>query len=294
MDTYDLKRFLTLANNLKFNQTASKCSVSQSALSRTITRLEDELGVRLFNRNNHSVSLTEAGKIFKEYAENYLNNFNEIKQKLKNLNHPLSGKIRLYCSVTASLFLLPQLLNKFRNLFPQIEIKIETGDAAIALEKLVNDDVDLSIAALPKHLSKELTTIELAKIPLIFIAPCQIPTSWYENNKLSWKNIPYVLSEQGELRHAINSWFVKHKILNPKIYAEVAGHEAIVSMVALGLGVALIPQAVIEQSLLSNSVQTILVPDDIEPFNVSLCIKPQSLKKEHIKAFVNLIENTID
>ena len=64
-------------------------------------------------------------------------------------------------------------------------------------------------------------------------------------------------------------------------------------MVALGLGIALIPQAVVEQSSLGESVQVILSPIDIKPFNVSLCTMPQNLKKNHIQAFINIVETKI-
>ena len=293
MDINDIKRFLNLAQCLNFNQASTQCLISQSALSRTISRIEEEFSIKLFDRDNRSVTLTKAGLIFKEYAENFLYKYEKLEYELKNLNHPLTGKIKLYCSVTASLFLLPPLLNRFRMHFPNIEISVETGDAGIAIEKVISNNVDLAIAAIPKKLNTKIITIDLTKIPLVFIAPIQIPNSWLIRNQIDWQNVPYIMSEHGELKNELNNWFIKHKITKPSVYAKVAGHEAIASMVALGLGIALIPQAVIEQSILSNSVQTILVPDDITPFNVSLCLKPQRLKQEPLKTFIELITTNI-
>lgn len=293
MDTREIKAFLVLADNLNYTISATQCSMSTSALSRTIMRLENELSTTLFTRDNKTVNLTEAGKTFKSFAEQFNSKFEAIKQELKTIDQPLSGKIRLYCSVTASLFLLPQLLNKFRFLYPNIEIKIETGDAAVAIQKLKSNNADLSIAAVSKTVPKDIFTIELAKIPLVFIAPKQIPQNWYSDNNVDWLTVPYIISEQGELRKELKLWFHRNHINKPYIYAEVAGNEAIVSMVALGLGVALIPQAVVEQSSLGAAVQILLSPLDIAPFNVSLCVTPQSLKQNHIKAFINMVETKI-
>ncbi len=293
MDLRELHTFLVLANCLHFGKAANTCAMTPSTLSRIIKRLEDELEVQLFKRDNRNVVLTEQGVIFKKFAEQYSHAYNTMKAELNNLHEDMHGKIKLYCSVTASIFLLPSLLHQFRSKYPQIEMNIETGDAAMALQKLQANDVDLSIAAVSKSLPRDIISFELAKIPLVFIAPKDIPTDWYKDNDINWKQLPYIISEQGELRKSIDCWFKRHRITTPKIYAEIAGNEAIVSLVALGVGVALIPKAVVEQSSNASNVQVLLQPMEVQPFNVSLCVKAESLDKKQILAFVNMLESSL-
>ncbi|VFS46311.1 DNA-binding transcriptional regulator IlvY [Budvicia aquatica] len=78
--------------------------------------------------------------------------------------------------------------------------------------------------------------------------PCPVRTQMMEN-KPDWANIPFILPEHGPTRRRIDQWFRRYHISNPQIYATVAGHEAIVSMVALGCGIALIPSVVLDNSL---------------------------------------------
>lgn len=291
MDVKELKAFVCLTKNLNFSLTAKQCAMSSSALSRTINRIENELNTTLFIRNNKTVTLTEAGKLLLTYAQNTLQNYDYLKTSIQVLKSPIKGKLKLYCSVTASMIILPNILNNYRNKYPDVEIKIETGDAAQGIEKVLNNEVDISIAAVPKKLPSSLFAIELLQIPLVFIAPKQIPKAWIENNNLNLNVVPYIISEQGELRKEFNNW-VKKENIKPHIYAEIAGNEAIVSMVALGLGIALVPKAVAEQSILKDSVQIIFTSNNITNFKVSLCGLNKNLIDKTTKSFVDLVCST--
>lgn len=295
MDTKHIQDFLVLAEKLNYTEAAAMRASTTSTLSRKIMRLEDELSVKLFYRDNKTVKLTKAGERFKQFAEQFLSNFILLENELKSLDRPLSGKIRLYCSVTASLLLLPQILNNFRRLYPDIEISIETGDAANAIPKILSRDADLAIAAIPKNAPKDMITIGLAQIPLVFIAPKQLPSTWKfkaKSNTIDWHLVPYIVPSKGELRKELEQWFNK-KDIEPNIYTEVAGNEAIVSMVALGLGIALVPLAVIEMSSIGKSVQIINRPIELQPFNVSLCVSEKKLKSKAIYAFVETARTVV-
>ena len=82
MDHRSLRHFLNLAESLHFGRASEAGHISPSALSRTIRRLEDEVGAALFDRNNRSVSLTPAGRLFQEYARDALNDWESIRGAL--------------------------------------------------------------------------------------------------------------------------------------------------------------------------------------------------------------------
>lgn len=295
MDTKEVKDFLVLADKLNYTEASAICATSPSTLSRKIMRLEQELCVKLFERDNRTVKLTQAGERFRQFAEQLTTGLMLLENDLKSLNRPLSGKIRLYCSVTASFLLLPQILNRFRCLYPEVEISLETGDAANALTKITSREADLAIAAITKDTPKDLLTISLAQIPLVFIAPRQIPPTWKKDpakEELLWHTVPYIVPSKGELRKELDLWFQK-KGISPNIYTEVSGNEAIVSMVALGLGIALVPMAVVEMSSIGKSIQIIDRPIDLQPFNVSLCVPEKKLKTQAIYVFVETAKTVV-
>ena len=96
--------------------------------------------------------------------------------------------------------------------------------------------------------------------------------------------LPIIVSEQGLARKRSDQWF-RNKGISPNIYAEVAGNEAIVSMVALGLGVGLVPAAVIDHSPMGEKVRLLEVKPALRPFDVGLCVLKRRLDEPRIRAF---------
>lgn len=129
MDLRDLKLFLHLAESHHFGRTAKAMHVSPSTLSRQIQRLEEILGQPLFLRDNRTVQLTDAGEQLKEFAQQTLLQYQQLKHSLGQHGPSLSGELRLFCSVTAAYSHLPPILDRFRAQHPLVEIKLTTGDA---------------------------------------------------------------------------------------------------------------------------------------------------------------------
>ena len=97
-----LTHFLALAEHLHFGQASVASNISISALSRSIRQLEGEVGVRLFDRDNRAVVLTDKGRQFLHYAKNATRQWRLICNDLADNHDELQGEISLYCSVTAS------------------------------------------------------------------------------------------------------------------------------------------------------------------------------------------------
>ena len=126
LDTRSLKQFVNLADSLHFGRASEASHVSPSALSRSIQRLENEVGAALFARNNRSVSLTHAGSLFLNYARDTLGEWDAIRNTLMEESGELHGQISMYCSVTASYSFLFEILTRFRRDNPRIEIILHT------------------------------------------------------------------------------------------------------------------------------------------------------------------------
>ncbi len=293
MDLRDLKLFLLLADSRHFGKTAKASYISPSTLSRQIRRIEEELGYSLFLRDNRTVELTKAGYLFKQFAQKTLVNFQDITQSLKQDNALLKGELRLFCSVTAAYSHLPGLLDRFRDKQPEVEIKLTTGDAADAIEKIQSNMVDIAIAGQPTYLPGSIGFISMGEIPLVIIAPalsCPV-NKLIKQNKIDWSSVPFILPEHGPTRHRIDHWFRKTKIANPLIYATVAGHEAIVSMVALGCGVALIPDVVLDNSPEAIRNRIIILNNIHVPsaFDLGVFVYKKRLDEPVINAFWQLL-----
>ena len=294
MNVRSLSHFLALADHLHFGQASVACNISISALSRSIRQLEGEVGTRLFDRDNRSVTLTRKGRKFQQYAKNSTRQWRVICNELKDDSDDLQGEISLYCSVTASHSILFDLLNRFRPDHPGIEIKLHTGDPELAISRVVAGHEEIAIAALPASLPAGLNTRAVTESPLVFIVASD---SVVDNaagagaekrlSKKDWAEVPMILSESGLARSRVNQWF-RNIGVKPKIYAQVAGNEAIVSMVSLGLGVGVVPKIVLDNSPVADRISIVEVKPDLAPYTVGLVVLKKNLDNPLVKAFWEL------
>lgn len=287
MNQRELALFLHLAKTLNFARTSEACHVTPSSLSRVIQRLEAEIGAPLFERDNRHVALTSAGQAFREFADETRNNWLALKERLAQEERLLTGEISLFCSVTASYSFLYELLSRFRQQHPGIEIKLHTGDTALTLERVLTEQEDIGIAALPENVPSSLCVQVLTTTPLVFIAPVSAPhfnSALVEDDVVQWENVPMILSESGLAREQVDRWFRQHRI-KPNVYAQVAGNEAIVSMVSLGFGVGLVPKLVVDNSPLAARIRVLNVTHGMTPFAIGVCALQRKLSNPLIKAF---------
>ena len=293
MNTKSLEHFLLLVRTLHFGRASEEANISLSAMSRNIRQLEEEVGVSLFTRDNRSVVVTPEGKAFENYARETLAKWDEIRRDLSDSSGKLQGEISLYCSVTASYSILFDLLNRFRPEYPDIDIKLHTGDPEHAISRVLSGDEEFCIAANPANLPKTLLFKSITDSPLVFIAPIDprdqdIPAK-PPTEVQQWAQVPMILSEGGIARTRVDQWFKAIKV-TPRIYAQVAGNEAIVSMVSLGLGVGVVPKIVLDNSPFATRVQTLSVTPTLEPYELGLITSKRNLKNPLIDAFWSMVD----
>ncbi|MEH8018838.1 HTH-type transcriptional activator IlvY [Rheinheimera muenzenbergensis] len=289
MDIRSAQLFQHLASSLNFSKTSEQMYVSAPTLTRVIQRLEQELGAELFFRDKRSVRLTPAGERFAGFVRNWLDEWHQLQIDLQLASAELSGEIRLFCTVTASYSHLPAILDRFRLSCPKAEIKLTTGDAASAIEKVRLDEVDIALAAHPAYLPANLAFRSIASLPVMLIAPtipCKV-NDLLQQQPIPWYKIPLIMPEHGPARSRFDRW-LQDMAISPQVVAKVDGHEAMVSMVALGTGVALVADAVVSNSPVKDRVRTLELDYRFEPFDLGVCMLNKRLHEPLIKAFWQL------
>src|SRR5699024_3676145 len=288
MHTRPLRLFVTLADTLHFGRYSQLSHISPSALSRNIKQLEEQLGVELFTRNNRQVELTKQGEVFLEYAREALTQWHHIKRTLQPSPYTLQGSLSLYCSVTASYNFLYELLNDFRLNYPSIEVHLHTGDPALAVEMVANNEADLAIGARPDDLPHHILFQPITHSALLFIAPANQP-QWIEQlsgkvEAKTWTQVPFILAEEGLARQRTDAWLALHGV-RPKIYSQVRGNEAIVSLVSLGYGIGVAPQIVLDNSPFNQRIKVLPVTPALAPYDIGLFTRRERLEEPLIDAF---------
>ncbi|KGQ70275.1 transcriptional regulator [Chelonobacter oris] len=292
MNFQEIKLFLDLAENRNFHQTAVQNHMSPSTLSRQIQKMEAELKQSLFLRDNRQVSLTKTGEKFLLFARQNWQQWQQFKQALNTGQTELQGELKLFCSVTAAYSHLPPILERFRRHYPQVEIKLTTGDPANAIEQVRSQQADLALVGKPLKLPDNIDFHFIAHIQLSLITPRVACTSTrlLQQHPPDWQQIPFILPVAGPVRERIDLWFKQMNIKHPKIYASVSGHEGIVPMVALGCGVALLPDIVIKNSPMNGQVSYLDLPLSVKPFELGVCVQKKRLQLPLIDAFWHILQ----
>lgn len=245
MDFFELNAFLNLSQTLHFARTAEKVNLSPSALSRMISRLEEESGTILLERNNREVRLTPQGADFARFAKKCLDEQEDILNSFKALGDEVSGSLHVYASVTACYSIMPPFIKALADKYPKIHLEIETGDPAGAVNAVKEGRAELAVAAIPEAGLSGFDTLPIRRTPLVFAASIG---SKYENVGGSPQDIvssvPLILPKTGLARERFDAW-IQSQNVKPLIAAETEGNEAIMALVKLGIGIGLIPHIVL-------------------------------------------------
>jgi LysR family positive regulator for ilvC len=289
MNEYEpLHQFVELAHSLHFGRAARACHVSPSALSRSVQRLEAQIGEPLFEREHHKVTLTPAGEQFRHHALAVLEEWQRYEQQRARSHGVLNGTVHVYCTVTAAQGIVPDLFGRVRRAHPGIRIDLATGYASDAIDRLRGGDIDISVAALPEHLPTGIASRLLVTTPVVFVGPnVDGPVQAAINRRrVDWSTVPLVLPAHGLARDYVDEW-LDARAITPTVYAEIEGHEAILALVALGCGVGVVPKLVLENSALQDRVMEIPTRPALPPFRVALCVRERSLVNPVVAAVWN-------
>ncbi len=143
MDFQHLTVFQAVARRLSFSRAADELNLSQPAVSKHIQLLEAELGVRLFQRVGRRVELTDAGRIVVDYAQRVSVLTEEVRRVLGELEGLQRGYLRLGASSTPGLYLIPEVLARFRKRYPAVQTTLAISNSADIARRVLAGEFDL-------------------------------------------------------------------------------------------------------------------------------------------------------
>jgi len=158
MTLNELRYAVAVAQERNFRRAAECCFISQPALSIAIQKLEDELGIQIFERSKTEIAVTNIGNLVIEQAQRVLEEADKVKVLARSGNNPLVGPIRLGVIFTVGPYLLPKIIPTLRKLAPEMPLNIEEGLTANIEQQLRNGHLDAAILALPFDVPGIITT----------------------------------------------------------------------------------------------------------------------------------------
>lgn len=289
MNHHEIKNFLTVAELLHFGRASEICNLSPSALTRSIQRLENELGQELFIRDNRRVQLTVAGETFLDYASKALRDWDKVCEDLI-YDGAVQGVVSLFASVTAVHSVLPDLLESYRVSYPDVRLSLQTGAAEDSIEKLVAGEIDIAVAALPDRQMDRVEFLPLLTTNLVFVGPKKKQKNLVYSEPNDLRKLPLVLARSGVSRARVNQCLRELGAHTARI-SEVSGNEGILAMVRLGCGIGVVPELVLERSPFADDLEVLENTPELAPYVVGLCSTQKNLQRASVSALWQLAES---
>lgn len=248
MDLAQLEVFLTVAREGRFSRAAEKLYRTQSAVSQSIRKLEEEIGEPLFDRSSREGLLTDAGQVLKEYAERLLNLRNDAQEALVELRSLHQGKLVIAANEFTALYLLP-VLARFRRLHPMIKITVLRSLGSHIPDDVLRHNCEFGVLTYDPQ-DAQLHAIAVYLDELIFVVPPSHPLAKAPQVSIRQLGAETFVAHivASPYREKVIQAFKRHKTpLNMDI--ELPTLQAIKRFVAMGNGVALVPEISVESEL---------------------------------------------
>jgi len=258
-----LKIFDAVARHLSFSRAAEALYLSQPAVSMQIKQLAENVGVPLLEKQGKKLYLTEAGKEFLHYCRSILQQIGEAELVLAELNGLERGRLSISVVSTANYF-MPQLLAKFIQQHPKIQVNLHVANRDAVLKQLNDNSADLAIMGQPPE-GADMLSQSFMQNPLVVIAAPNHPLA--KGRSIKPKQLAqetFLLREQGSgTRGVADRYFFSHKMKLPA-HMEMDTNEAVKQSVQAGMGLGIISRHCIELELETKRL-TIL---DVEHFPI--------------------------
>lgn len=252
MELDQLRHFLKVAEHANFTRAAQEVELSQPALSRSISRLEEELGQPLFERQTRKVSLTDAGNLLLDKARQILTLVDDTKAQF--VDDGRTGRIRVAAIPTIAPYFLPERLRDFHRDFPCSCVVVFEDTTDNLVKKLKDGLVDVVIAAMPID-AKYLEVEKLFDEELLLVTAAESPLAKKKTIRLGdIQTLPFVLLGEAHcLSDSIVS-FCRQKSFHPLSVERTSQLATVQELVALNHGISFVPQMAAERDISARRV----------------------------------------
>lgn len=291
MNFHQLHIFNVVARNRSYSKAAAELFLSQPTVSVHLQKLEQELGMELFEQLGRSIYLTDAGRILYSYTQKIFSLAEEAQRALEELQGLHKGRIRVGASTTPGIYYLPEFLGLFKDKYPGIEIVLDVANSADVEKKILGNQLDIGVighhSLEPDLISEPFWTDHMflilsPKHPLI--AKKQLTLDDIARQR-------FILREPGSsTRKTIEEAFARRGI-HLKIGLEYASTDGIKYAVAANLGVSIVSEQAVRLCEQTGLVEVRPVPDIDIKRNFCLVYHKDKHLSPLSKTFITAIKN---
>ncbi len=249
MDLRQLEILQAIAETGSFTACGRKLHVSQSAISRQILILEEELGEPLFLRIGRRVRMTPAAESLVQLGQRVFRDVRETVGAITDQTRELHGTLRLSGGMTVCLYVFPRLLKHLRRVHPQLDLRLTVASAGRSVQEIRAGQVDAGLLTLPIDES-DLVTVPVMREELLIVTPPTHPFARHRPVKArDLAGQPFILFEVGSATRRVIDHFFATENIEPNVVMDTENVEIIKAMVKTGLGIGIVPYQAVEREV---------------------------------------------
>lgn len=270
MELRQLRYFVEVAEREHISEAAEHLHVAQSAISRQIANLEEELGTPLFERIGRNVKLTPIGKIFLEHTITALKAIDFAAKQVEEFLDPAKGTIKIGFPTSLSSYVLPTVISAFKKEYPEVSFQLRQGSYKYLIEAVKNRELNLALLGPLPSKDETLNTTVLFSEKISALLPANHRLAKEKRIKLvQLRDEDFVLFPSGYILHKVAVDACKSVGFAPRITSEGEDMDAIKGLVAAGIGVSVLPESAFYDS---TPRFTVKIPIDTPDFRRSVGI----------------------
>lgn len=284
--------FHAVAETSSFTLAGRQLFVAQSAVSRKVRLLEEELGEKLFKRVNKRVFLTSSGEVMLRYTRRIFQDLRNASLEVSEIAQLNKGTISIGSGMTACMYLLPPIIEKFQTRFPKLEIKVVTGTSETLISQIRNSTVDMGVVTLPVH-GPDLEVIPFITEELVVVTSPKHRLAKRRNvSTEELQDCPMILFNAGTAtRRLIDDYFQRLR-LQPKIVMESESVATIKPLVRINLGISLLPLRAVSGEAKRGELHYLRVRDEKLTRDIGLVVHKSDYKPKALLELMALFRSS--
>ena len=290
MQIESLKVFCDLAETKSFTKAAQVNSVTQSAVSQTISALERRFKSLLIERSKKNFRLTPEGEVFYDYSKRILQTCDALHSKLQEIEDVISGNIRVATVYSIGLHVLPPYVTTFLKRYPTVNVHVEYRRDNQVYENVLGNVVDLGLVAYPTR-DPRLEVVSLRTDTLVVICHPQHPLADRKSIKVkALAGLKFINYERDiPTRRALDKIFKEHRVTVEQVM-QFDNIETVKRAVEIDSGIAIVPQETVTQEVANETLKVVELEGGNYSRPLAVIYKKNKVLSPAIKQFISLLK----
>jgi DNA-binding transcriptional LysR family regulator len=292
MDFDQLHTFLEIVRLKSFSKAAQTCYRTQPAISAQVRQLEQELRTELFDRFGSRISLTTAGRIFAEYAEQMRDLKRRAQDAIAELEINPRGELVIAATEATCIYVLPNVFSQFQKQFPAVQLQVDRSSGSRVVEAVMENSADFGLTQLPVE-EKRLQVVSVHHDEIRLIVPAQHPLA--DKKSVTPEDLledPLLFPKQGKTRARLNEWL---ELVSDQIHIsmELDSTEMMKRFVMAGLGLSFLALSNCREEMAGGKLCAIALAPEPMMRRLGLIYRKDKALSKAALGFIQVVQENV-